>query len=339
VTVPAQPASDAREPLVSVILPVYQGEAFIARAVASVLGQSHGSLELIVVDDGSTDGTLERLREIEDPRLKVLPVDNGGVARARNLGMAKSRGEYLAFLDADDLWHPDYLRKVLATAQRSGEPSCLVYSWYYAVDDRERLVNLSHPYTVSGIIFEAVLRHEGILLPSTTLIHRRVYEEVGGFPIDCYHEDRAFFIRVCRRFPAFPVRERLVVYRQTVSGRARQVLKDFDEALAAELSIVRSLEDVLEPQQVAALEEFQMRNLLNRFLMYGFLPLGRRIYPRVNPDLLAGDKKGALAALSLRIGVNLLYRARVTAQWVTRYGLLPWWRRSRRPFYPRARVL
>ena len=127
------------------ILPVYQGEPLVLRAVASVLGQSHGSLELIVVDDGSTDGTPELLGRVNDPRVEVLRVENGGVARARNLGMSRSRGEYLAFLDADDLWHPDFLKGALATARRNGEPSCLIYSWYYAVDDRERLVNLSTP--------------------------------------------------------------------------------------------------------------------------------------------------------------------------------------------------
>ncbi len=321
--------------MVSVVLPVYQGESLVLRAVASVLGQSYETLELIVVDDGSTDGTLERLERVKDPRLTVLTVENRGVAHARNLGMSRSRGEYLAFLDADDLWHPDFLSRALTTARRDGEPYCLVYSWYYAVDDRERLVNLSHPFSVSGIIFGDVLRNEGILLPSTTVIHRRVYETLGGFPTDCYHEDRAFFIRACRRFPAFPVGERLVVYRQTPSGRARCILKDFDEALAAEMSIVRSLEPVLEPEEISTLERFQMRFLMNRFLMYNRLPHAKRLFPRVAPALLAKDRKGALAVLSMKTGIDLLYLARVVVQSVTRYGLLPWWRRLRRPFYPR----
>lgn len=301
-----------------------------------MLGQSHGSLELIVVDDGSTDGTPELIGRVNDPRVEVLRVENGGVARARNLGMSRSRGEYLAFLDADDLWHPDFLKGALATARRNGEPSCLIYSWYYAVDDRERLVNLSHPFTASGEIFDEVLRNEGILLPSTTVIHRRVYETLGGFPTDCYHEDRAFFIRACRGFPAFPMGERLVVYRQTPSGRARRVLKDFDEALAAELSIVRSLEPFLDPQETAGLERLQMRFLLNRFLMYNRLAHAKRLYPRVDRALLANDKKGALALLSMKTGVDLLYLARVAVQSITRFGLLPWWRRVRKPFYSRV---
>lgn len=336
-TAPARhPDGSPEEPLVSVILPVYQGEALVLRAVASVLGQSHGTLELIVVDDGSTDRTPLLLERVKDPRMEVLRVENGGVARARNLGMARSRGEYLAFLDADDLWHPDFLKEALATARRNGEPHCLVYGWYYAVDDRERLVNLSHPFTASGAIFDDVLRNEGILLPSTTVIHRRVYEALGGFPTDCYHEDRAFFIRACRRFPAFPTGERLVVYRQTPAGRARRVLKDFDEALDAELSIVRSLEPVLDPDETATLERYQMRFLLNRFLMYNRLAHARRLYPRVDRALLASDKKGALAVLSMKTGVDLLYLARVAVQTVTRFALLPWWRRVRKPFYPRV---
>lgn len=101
-------------PLISVITPCYNGERFIARAVACVLGQSHHEVEHIVVDDGSGDASAEILAGFTDPRLTVIRQPNRGVSAARNRGIEAARGEYIAFLDADDTWEPDLLAKLLA---------------------------------------------------------------------------------------------------------------------------------------------------------------------------------------------------------------------------------
>lgn len=97
--------------LVSVIIPTYNRLQFISRAIKSVLGQTYTHLELIVVDDGSTDGSLEELRLFNDPRLLVLTQENKGVSAARNLGLKASKGTYLALLDADDYWLPEKLQR------------------------------------------------------------------------------------------------------------------------------------------------------------------------------------------------------------------------------------
>ena len=97
--------------MISVVMPVYNGEAFVARAVQSVLDQTSPRWEIVAVDDGSRDGTraiLERFAA-RDPRIRVLHQENAGVSAARNAAMAAARGEYLAFLDADDWWYPDHL--------------------------------------------------------------------------------------------------------------------------------------------------------------------------------------------------------------------------------------
>src|SRR5690606_2958642 len=125
-------------PVVSVILPVYNGEDSILSAVRSVLNQTWRNLELIVVNDGSTDGTLEKLQCIRDTRLKVIDKENGGVSEARNLGFARSLGQYIAFIDADDIWFPEKVETELATIRQGEDPVCIVYSWYYAVDDANR---------------------------------------------------------------------------------------------------------------------------------------------------------------------------------------------------------
>ena len=104
--------------LVSAIIPVYNGETFLAEALASVAAQSLTELEIIVVDDGSTDRTRDMAQAFGDPRLRYFRQANAGASVARNHGVEVCRGEMLAFLDADDLWTPDKLRLQMASLER-----------------------------------------------------------------------------------------------------------------------------------------------------------------------------------------------------------------------------
>ncbi|MCE3235585.1 MAG: putative glycosyltransferase [Vampirovibrio sp.] len=317
-------------PKVSVILPVYNGEAIVRRAVQSVLNQTYQNLELIVVDDSSSDGTLELLSTIQDDRLIVISQANQGVAAARNHGFSHATGNYIAFIDADDVWLKRKLEAEWQTIRRNGNPVCLVYSSYYAVDEQDRLINLPGIYRDNGDLSQAVLEHEGIFLPSTALVHRSVFQAVGGFKPACYHEDRVFFIEACRQFPAYATEQRLVMYRQSLSGRCRSVLKHYEQALEAELSIVETLRPVLSNEEIAVLSIRQMRNLLYRFLMYNYTPQAQQLYRRLqaaeSTSDLFGGKKGQLALLSLKTGINFLAGARLLFQSVTKHLLNPWWR-------------
>ena len=115
---PAGAAPDTG-PLVSVIIPTYNRAVLVERAIRSVLGQHWRDLELIVVDDGSTDGTAARLAGIDDVRMRVIPQDNGGVACARNRGLAEARADWIAFLNSDDHWHPEKLSRQMAAMMRA----------------------------------------------------------------------------------------------------------------------------------------------------------------------------------------------------------------------------
>ena len=107
----------------SIIIPTYNRAELVRRAIACALRQTHSSFELFVVDDGSTDNTVEVVRGI-DPRVQVVPLDHGGPSRARNRGVALASAEWIAFLDSDDLWHPDYLERMAhAISETHGEAS------------------------------------------------------------------------------------------------------------------------------------------------------------------------------------------------------------------------
>ena len=106
---PSVPAALGTEPKFSVIIPTFNRATLVLHAVDSVLAQTYGNFELIVVDDGSTDDTVERLRRIVDRRLSIVTISHGGVSTARNAGIAVASGALISFLDSDDLWLPHKL--------------------------------------------------------------------------------------------------------------------------------------------------------------------------------------------------------------------------------------
>ncbi len=113
----------------SIVMPLYNKELSVSRAVHSVLGQSHSDFELLIVDDGSTDNSLEVARRFQDPRIRVLTKVNGGASSARNLAIENASGEFVAFLDADDEWRADFLEKMVRLIDVY--PQAVLYSSAY----------------------------------------------------------------------------------------------------------------------------------------------------------------------------------------------------------------
>ena len=127
--------------LVSVIVPAYNAAATIGETLRSALAQTYPQLEVLVVDDGSTDATADIVRSFvaRDPRVRLLQQANAGVAAARNLAIAQSRGAYVAPLDADDLWHPQKIALQLEALRRGGPRVGVVYCWWRVIDMRAAL--------------------------------------------------------------------------------------------------------------------------------------------------------------------------------------------------------
>jgi glycosyltransferase involved in cell wall biosynthesis len=109
---------------VSVVIPTYNREKLVTEAVSSVLAQGFRDFEIIVVDDGSTDGTRDAVESIGDPRIRYFYKDNGGCASARNWGLARTTGRFVAYLDSDDLWPPRFLEVMLGRLREAGEYGC-----------------------------------------------------------------------------------------------------------------------------------------------------------------------------------------------------------------------
>jgi glycosyltransferase involved in cell wall biosynthesis len=194
-------------PLISVIIPTYNRKDLLLDAVRSVLFQSCPSFELIVVDDGSDDGTPEALELFsEDPRFRLLqPARSGMPGAVRNRGVEVARGDLIAFLDSDDIWLPEKLEQQLALFQGGGPDLPLVHGRELWLRDRGKeglklVSQKSQRHRREGDIFEDALE-KCIIGPSTVLMRRRVFEELGGFREDLeIAEDYELWLRLSDRY-------------------------------------------------------------------------------------------------------------------------------------------
>ncbi|MGQ0445817.1 MAG: glycosyltransferase family 2 protein [Beijerinckiaceae bacterium] len=171
--------------LVSVVIPAYNAQRYIARTLRSALNQTHGNIEIIVVDDGSTDQTRHIVESftVEDSRVRLIGTVNRGVARARNRGIEDARGTYLAFLDADDLWHPTKIeRQLQALNAHASDPTwAAVYAYSRSIDEEDRVIHNGRFVECRGFI---LARHIAINLVgngSTLLVRRDAALSVGGY--------------------------------------------------------------------------------------------------------------------------------------------------------------
>ena len=194
-------------PVVSVVLPVYNGERFIAHALNSVFAQDYENLDVVVVDDGSTDGTAAVLARYGE-RIRVVTQENGGPAVARNTGLAHSRGEVLAFIDADDLWHPRKLElqlEELAAAPEVEVSICHVRNFWNGDPREESDILRTREYET--------LNKGGVV--QAALVRRAVFDEIGAFdPRLRFGEDTDFYIRVGESGIRQQVLERVLGYRR-----------------------------------------------------------------------------------------------------------------------------
>ncbi len=183
-------------PLVSVVIPAYNAEATILETIASVRAQTHTDLEIIVIDDGSTDRTRQRVATVADDRLTLQSYPNAGLATARNRGVQHARGAFVSFIDADDLWTPDKLASQLAALERHPEAG-LAYSWTVLVDRDGRFLFAKEPLHFEGDVRLPLLRECFIASGSNVLLRRRCIDAVGLFdPALRAAEDWDYWLRV-----------------------------------------------------------------------------------------------------------------------------------------------
>lgn len=205
-------------PRVSVIVPAYNAERTLAATLKSVAEQTLRDFEVIVIDDGSSDGTVAIAEGFRDrlPKLSVISRPNGGVARARNTGIEASVGGILAFLDADDVWHPTWLEKGAAAMEAMGPDCTLAYSYSRHIDMNGRVTGNGQTYAIAGWAHHQMLLVNFVNNGSAALCRRDAALEVGGFNhVLGQGDDYGFQLDMTRLGTVALVPEFLVGYRDS----------------------------------------------------------------------------------------------------------------------------
>jgi len=252
----------AGHPRVSVVIPAYNPGRFIDAAVGSALSQSMSELEVIVVNDGSTDDTSDRLAAWNDPRLRVITQAHGGLASALNTAIRASRGEYIAFLDADDVWLPDKLaRHFRVHEEQTGMDA--TFSWVRVIDGNGNLTPMPCPRWHGCISFSQLLVDYAIRTMSAVVVRRAAAEHAGMFDADLVRcVDFEFFLRVARLRPnnICAVPEVLSLYRRHEKQRTRD-WRLMQEGWNQLLGLTRQRA----PRETAAVEKRASSNMLRYF--------------------------------------------------------------------------
>ncbi len=210
-------------PVISVVIPVYNGEKTIQTTIKSVLSQTFQDWELIIIDDGSQDKTLDIINKIQDPRIKIFSYPNAGLAASRNRGFSHSIGEFIAFLDADDLWTPDKLEAQLKALQDNPQ-AAVAYSWCDCIDESGKFLRTSSHSNANGDVYAKLLLTDFLDNGSNPLIRRQALAEVGEFDESLpAAEDWDMWLRLAARYHFISVPAPQILYRVSFTSMTTNV--------------------------------------------------------------------------------------------------------------------
>jgi glycosyltransferase involved in cell wall biosynthesis len=260
---------------VSVIIPLYNRGEYIKRAIDSVLSQTYQNFEIIIIDDGSTDGSSDVVKRFPDTRIRLLSQENQGVSAARNKGAGNASSDFLAFLDADDEWLPDHLETLLRL--RNKYPFAGAYTTAYKILEpdgkiRSARYNALLENQEEGIIpdfFKSAALGDSPLNSSSVGIPKIIFNEFGGFlsgvPMG---EDTDLWIRIALKYRIAFSWEGEIIWHQEAKGRACNTLNLI--SLEQEPGVTRALaalnSNSVSPADAPFLKEFVENCELNRAL-------------------------------------------------------------------------
>jgi len=237
--------------MVSVIIPLYNKEAFIEQAVRSVLHQDFEDFELIIVNDGSTDGSLGIIENIQDERIRIIDQQNSGVSVARNVGIQEARFEWISFLDADDWWSENFLSSMMDAVRTY--PDHRIFASGRTLIFPDGMKRYHHEYlpkegmTNTENYFKVISKYLPLVNSSNCLISRELIVENGMFrPGQRKHEDHDLWIRLARNQDVVFINKPLSFYRKTESdsvSRQNYRHNDFITYLNTIIEVQNELDD------------------------------------------------------------------------------------------------
>jgi len=293
-------------PKISVIIPAYNAERTILETIQSVQQQTFPDWEIIVINDGSIDITLEILESIDDPRLKIFSYQNGGLSVARNRGISQAVGEFIAFLDADDLWTPDKLELQLAALQQYPEAG-VAYSWTYFFHEKDKILIPGVPVSYEGNVIENLLLGNFLDNGSNPLIRKAAIESVGEFdPAFPHYADWDYYLRLAEKWNFVLVPKYQILYRQSSSSMSSKV-----DSIKADGLIMLEKAFTRVPQEL----QFLNNQSLSRLHQYY-----AGLYLQHNSDVMSLDKAGENLWLAITKYPKILVNIR-TQKLILKYCL------------------
>jgi glycosyltransferase involved in cell wall biosynthesis len=229
---------ESRPDCVTVAIPAYNAAATLDETLLSVRRQSYPELEILVIDDGSTDATsaIARRHAAVDGRVTLVRKSNGGVSAARNEALDRAKGALFATIDADDLWHPDKVAYQIESMRDRSGSVVLNYTWYVYIDDKGRVLSTAEP-SEEGCVIARMCRGNLLGNGSSPIMLTRTLREVGGWDVSLRggNEDYKTFFALAERGNFAVVRSYLVGYRQhreSRSSKTERMLSSYDQVVA-----------------------------------------------------------------------------------------------------------
>lgn len=272
----------------SVVIPAYNSERFIDKAIESVLAQTYTDFELIIVDDGSTDGTRQRITAYTDKRIRYVFQENGGVSAARNKGILESKGEFICFLDSDDSWKTDHLAEMDSLIQKF--PSCGLFITGYNLclkngeivpKSEQILKRIPTEQSMSENGFDVLNRNGYFFNTNTMCCKREVFQKVGLFEVGVKNgEDDDLWYRIFAYYSIAISKKATTVYDRTNCGATANRLE------VSQPYFMRRVEGLLNSPEVLPSRKESLRMWVERNKL-----------SRVRQNILLGKKAEALKLL------------------------------------------
>jgi len=310
-------------PSVSVVMPVYNVERYVGAAIGSVLGQTFTDFELLIIDDAGLDGSLDICRSFSDPRIRIISQGNRGLAGARNTGIRYARGQYVAFLDSDDLWHCEKLERHI----RHLESDCrlgLSYSGARLIDDEGRPIGISQKPMLNDVKPHHVFLRNPVSNGSTPVIRRAALDAIehdGMRPGEKAWFDESFrqsediecWLRLVLRtgYEIGGISGDLTDYRVNAGGLSANVQSQYESWLNVRAK-VKNYAPQFEARWGDRAEAYQLRYLARRAIRMRERALSLEFATRAvrkSLGILLDEPLKTMVTLGAAAGLNLLPRA------------------------------
>ncbi len=220
--------------IISVIIPAYNAMAYLPDTIESVLQQTFTDFEVLIINDGSSDRIVEWASSLVDQRVRLINQPHQGVCVARNTGITQAKGEYIAFLDADDLWQPTKLEKQVRCLNE--QPTVgLVYTWTSFINESGKPIGRVWASHAQGDVWQQIVVSDMISNGSSPMVRRACFDDVGVFdPNITSSEDRDMWTRIAAKYPFAVVKEGLTLYRRhpgNTTNKRQKMIQDLRQVI------------------------------------------------------------------------------------------------------------